>query len=156
MRRNAEKDAPIMGRTCPAWLDLSTDGKRYLVNEERAAIVRPSEAASGLGNLQIANRLNRNGIASFRPVIKDQQTKGWHTGTFRRSLSSEAVIGTFTPKRCVDGKRVADEPIENFFPRIIEDSLYWQDREAIITRVRRGAGRKGRGLSQPHQRAWSL
>jgi DNA invertase Pin-like site-specific DNA recombinase len=94
-REGRENGTPIMGRTCPAWLDLSTDGKRYLVNEERAAIVRPSEAASGLGNLQIANRLNRNGIASFRPVIKDQQTKGWrqtkgwHTGTFRRSFRAK-------------------------------------------------------------------
>jgi len=53
------RDGRENGQECPAWLDLSTDCTRYLVNEERGAIVRRifTEAASGLGNLQIANRL---------------------------------------------------------------------------------------------------
>jgi hypothetical protein len=135
-----------MGRTCPAWLDLSTDAKSYLVNEDRAVIVRRmfTEAASGLGNLQIANRLNRDGIAPFRPVIKDRQTKGWQPGYIQKILSSEAVLGTFQPHRYVDGKRVREGPaIEGFFPRIIDDALYWRARQARDDRLRRGRGRIG-------------
>jgi DNA invertase Pin-like site-specific DNA recombinase len=145
-RDGRESGTPIMGRTCPAWLDLSTDSTRYVVNEERAAIVRRmfTEAASGLGNLQIANRLNRDGIAPFRPVIKDRQTKGWQPGYIQKILSSEAVLGTFQPHRYVDGKRVREGPaIEGFFPRVIDDALYWRARQARDDRLRRGRGRIG-------------
>jgi DNA invertase Pin-like site-specific DNA recombinase len=145
-RDGRENGTPIMGRTCPAWLDLSADCARYLVNEERAAIVRRifTEAASGLGNLQIANRLNRDGIAPFRPVIKDRQTKGWQTGYIQKILTSETVLGTFQPHRYVDGKRVREGPaIEGFFPRIIDDALFWRARQASDDRLRRGRGRIG-------------
>ncbi len=145
-RDGRENGTPIMGRTCPAWLDLSKDSTKYLANEERTAIVRRifTEAASGLGNLQIANRLNRDGIAPFRPVIKDRQTKGWQPGYIQKILSSEAVLGTFQPHRHVDGKRVREGPaIEGFFPRIVDDALYWRARQASDDRLRRGRGRIG-------------
>jgi len=77
--------------------------------------------------LQIANRLNRQGVGSFRPEIKGRKTKGWQTGYIQKLLSSETVLGTFQPHRHIDGKQVPEgDPVENFFPRIISDDRYYQ------------------------------
>jgi DNA invertase Pin-like site-specific DNA recombinase len=147
-RRNGrETGTPIAGRTCPAWLELSEDGGSYNVNQTRAEIVNLifTWAASGLGNLQIANRLNSEGVESFRPEIKGRKTKGWQTGYIQKLLTSEAVLGTFQPHRYVDEKQVPDgDPIENFFPSIVSEALYFQVQQAVAERLRRGRGRIGR------------
>jgi DNA invertase Pin-like site-specific DNA recombinase len=63
-RRDASTKA--MTARCPEWLRL-VDGEFELI-PERVAIVRQifEWSASGLGNRQIAARLNRQGIPTFR------------------------------------------------------------------------------------------
>jgi DNA invertase Pin-like site-specific DNA recombinase len=147
-RAGRESGTPIAGRTSPAWLELSEHAERCIVNQPRAEIVNRifTWAASGLGNLQIAKRLNCEGVESFRPEIKGRKTKGWQTGYIQKLLANEAVLGTFQPHRYVDEKQVPDgDPIENFFPPIVSESLYYQAQQAIEGRLRRGRGRIGKG-----------
>jgi Recombinase/Recombinase zinc beta ribbon domain len=97
------------------------------------------DAASGLGILAIARRLNERKV----PAI-GRSDRGWYPSYIAKILSSRAVLGEFQPYTKDNDKRVpAGEPINNYFPRIIDDELFYRVQQSKAHRLISGRGRKG-------------
>jgi DNA invertase Pin-like site-specific DNA recombinase len=159
-----------MTMRAPKWLSTAkVDGK--IVFEpipERAKIVKRifEELAHGIGRDKIARRLN----AEFMQAEKEgKDTKHlrnwghgreWHGGSIQKITDTRAVIGEFRPgkiekykvtegefeiikKRRVPGR----DPIPDYFPRIIEDELFFRARQSAdarkTKRIMNPGGRKG-------------
>ena len=113
----------------PAWLSLSDDGK-WLVNEERACVIRRiyTAAADGIGQHAIARGLNQDNVPCFG------KADGWHRSYVKKVLENPAVIGTYVPHQIEyrDQKRVRvpQEPIEGYFPPVVEKGV-WETVQAL-------------------------
>jgi hypothetical protein len=128
-------------RGCPGWLELSEDRTSFVFMPDRAKIVRNifEASISGLGGYTIANRLNAKKVPAFGPSLN------WDQSTIHNMLRNRATIGEHQPKRIRDGKRIPDgDPIPNFYPAVIEESLFLAAQVARQKNLASGRGRKGR------------
>jgi DNA invertase Pin-like site-specific DNA recombinase len=127
---NKRKNAHVKKMTalCPAWLSLSKDKNIFTVDKAKETIVRSIFQDSA------NRRLNRKGI----PAIG--RSRAWNKVYVARILRNPAVIGKFQPlkKGEPDG-----EPIDNYFPPIIPEALFYQVNKARAQRRFSGKGRKG-------------
>ncbi len=114
-------DASRYSLRAPAWLQPDPNGG-WTVNEHRAAIIRNiyRQKLSGMGEHQIARRLNDSGEAPFG------RAREWHRSAVAKLLEFPAVVGTLTPGRMdhTGGRkrRVLEAPIANAFPAIVSES----------------------------------
>lgn len=140
-KRNQAVSGRPMTKWAPAWLTLSPDRERFEPILERVAVVRSifEEAAAGIGMYRIAVRLNDSQTPTFNP------SNGWHQSYVAKILSNRAVLGEFQPhKRDNDGKHVPDgEPIEGYFPAVVDRDLFFRAQNGKKQRRVNGAGRKG-------------
>jgi DNA invertase Pin-like site-specific DNA recombinase len=133
-----------MTKWCPSWLRLSSDRTRYEVIEDRAKVIRHifSEAAAGVGSYSIARRLNERRVPHFR------RSRGWHFSFISKALKNPAVYGLFQPHKVVNGRRRPDgDPIQNYFPAIVEESVFNRVQLGLSERLKRGRGRKGQRVT---------
>ncbi|GLQ90651.1 recombinase family protein [Dyella flagellata] len=150
-KRDKARDKAIITRVCPQWLTVSPDGTHFIVNEERAEVVRKIFAcAESMGYQSIARYLNETGVRPFSP-----RSKGWQSSRIVKILLSPAVIGTFQPGSIThvqtdDGlrRRVAHEgvPIENYYPAIIDVDLFNRVQVQKASRAKHASGRKGKAI----------
>jgi DNA invertase Pin-like site-specific DNA recombinase len=145
-KKRANAATTPMTARCPEWLQL-VDGKFEKI-EERVAIVRQifEWSASELGKRQIAARLNRKTPDQEAiPAFRGQN--GWQESSVQKILADEAVLGIFQPHRKVNGKRVpVGEPIPDYYPKIIDEALFWRARLAVESRTKGIAGRPRKGF----------
>jgi DNA invertase Pin-like site-specific DNA recombinase len=142
-KRNRADERKLTG-VCPGWLELSSDRKTFQVIEDRAAVVRRifEESAAGIGNYSIARRFNREGIPPFR------SSQGWQTSYVQKIISNPAVIGHFQPCKLNEGNRVPEGPLlMNYYPQIIEESLFYRVQDARHQRRLGQGGRRGQFIS---------
>lgn len=129
--RNKHKDArdsgKPLGKLRPLWLDLSDDGKAYVLNPDKATVVRRifDLSTKGHGSRIIAATLNQEGIPAFSAGRKNFSGL-WGFSTVRHILDSRTTLGEYQPHIFIDGKRTPDgEPIKGQFPAVItEDEFY--------------------------------
>ncbi|WP_445500641.1 recombinase family protein [Microvirga sp. G4-2] len=143
-RRKREDMTKKLTARCPAWLTLSDDRTTFIVNEYRKKIIIRvlEDLANGIGRDKIARRLNKEGE---KPWTHGRE---WHGGTVQKLTDNEALIGRYQPHRIEkrDGKVVrvpVGEPIEGYYPRVIEDDLWQRARAASEARARSGPGNAG-------------
>ncbi|UTW45979.1 recombinase family protein [bacterium SCSIO 12696] len=111
---------------CPAWLTLSNDRREFIVNEERANLVKrmfDMKLNRQLGPDKIARQLNKEGIPSFTGKL-------WGRGTIRQYLTNPKVIGEFQPTIIKSEKGIKKttsdgEPIQGYYPAIIEKDVFY-------------------------------
>lgn len=143
-KRAAAATLKPMTKWCPAWLQLADDRSGYECIPDRIEIVRQifNDSADGIGVYKIAHRLNQSSTPTFN------DSDGWHQSYVAKILANRAVIGEFQPAVRRDGKRTIEgEPIEDYFPAIIDKELFYRAHQAKSQRQRNGAGRKGKGFS---------
>ena len=142
-KRAGAKRTP-MTAISPAWLRLSRDRTRYELIQDRANLVRLifEESAAGIGNYTITRRLNERQVPSFG------RSKGWHRSYVSKVLKNRAVLGEFPPHKMVNGERRPDgDPIQDYFPRVVDDGLFYQAQLGLSQRLNHGAGRKGTNVT---------
>ncbi len=128
----------------PGWLELSGDKTEFLLNPTATATVRLifEMAHDGMGSYAITRRLNQ----SSHPTIGRADV--WHGSYVTKILSNRAVLGEFQPFRRIEGKRTpVGKPISDYFPRVIDDELFYDVQAARHKRQAGGGGRKGNHLS---------
>jgi DNA invertase Pin-like site-specific DNA recombinase len=133
-----------MTAMCPSWLKLGRDRKRFVVHEDRAAIVRSifEDAAAGIGLFTITRRLNEARTPPFT------SSKGWHQSYVARILKNRAVLGELQPQTTEGGKVVAAGGLQHdYYPRIIDDELFLRVQRGLTQRKNNGAGRKGNNVA---------
>jgi DNA invertase Pin-like site-specific DNA recombinase len=138
-RKLAAAEKQIVTSRCPAWLELSQDGKRWIVRREAANTVRWifKQCIAGLGSPTITRMLNEKGI----PPIATKSS--WNMSYVERILTSRQTIGEYQPHIVTSVVRTpVGDPIKDYYPAILDEQTFYQAQRAIKSRVR-FAGRKG-------------
>lgn len=142
-RRHARaRNLEIISRRSPAWLSVSDDGKKWIVNGDRKNIVLDifRWSADGQGNRQIAGRLNAAKTDSFAGWTKAARWTDKYIGLL---IHSPAVEGDYIPgasNGTGDGERIV-----GYYPRIVPADLV--DRARVASKSRRGTGGRYRHLN---------
>jgi DNA invertase Pin-like site-specific DNA recombinase len=141
-KRQSSNQIKLTSR-CPAWLKLDKDKRNFKVIPKRAKLIKKifEYCKDGAGNFSITRKLNEKRIESWGI------SNGWHQSYIQKLLNNRSVLGEFQPHKMINGKRVpAGAPIPNYFPRIIEDDLFYLAKASKENRLL-GGGRKGKTLS---------
>jgi DNA invertase Pin-like site-specific DNA recombinase len=143
-----EKRAGISKRKltgkCPFWLRLAEDGSRFVIDADRAAIVRRmfALAKAGQGSAAIAKQLNHDGILS-------PYRRPWNNVSVLAILRSRAVFGEFTPHAGrYKTRKPIGEVIANYYPPILSETEFYAVQAGIAGRkLQRGPrGKQTRNL----------
>lgn len=130
----------LMG--CPAWLGLSEDRASFVFIPDRAKIVERifELSIAGFGGYTIAKQLNAKGVPAFGPSPK------WDQSTIHNMLRNRATIGEYQPGkyRNKNLEPIDQKPIQNYYPRVIEESVFEAAQKARQQNLASGRGRKGR------------
>lgn len=140
---------PMTGR-CPGWLELRSDDRKFVIREDRAAVIRDifDMSDAGIGSGSIAKIINGKGIAPF-----SRTAKLWSKSYIDKILANRSVIGEYQPHKSVHvrdqkgilrSKRQPEgEPIEDYFPKIVSEQLFNRVQTKRKNRRASPAGRKG-------------
>ncbi len=134
--RNSKK--PIKTQT-PLWINFNKDKTTLLLNKHVNDIKRMIELRfNGHGVTEIARTLTGEGFTH-------PKGKPWNKGTVRNVLMARQLIGEFQPLTStkVDGKRVntnAGEPIQDYYPRVLDDQTFYAIQRTFKTQT---GGRTG-------------
>lgn len=117
---------------CPAWLSLDRAAGRFVVVEDRAALVRRmfDMTAQGAGLHAIANALNAEGVPTWGSEMhpKRRPARLWSRGLIAFVLDNPAVVGTLRQHvvEHVDGRRVRRQvgEVPGYFPAIVEGEVF--------------------------------
>ncbi|HVK09554.1 MAG TPA: recombinase family protein, partial [Gemmataceae bacterium] len=141
-KEQARADKTPHGRMCPAWLELS-DGK-YRVKAAAGRAVRKifQWSAEGLGTFGILARLNAEGV----PPIG--RSDAWERSYVRKILTSVAVLGTYQPCLGSRKRKPEGDPVPGYYPRVIDDKLWYAAQAAAKGRARR-SGRPAGAVVNP-------
>jgi DNA invertase Pin-like site-specific DNA recombinase len=133
-RERAAVDQTPLSRVSPAWLTLSEDRKTWIVDDEKADVVRRIYRMfdTGIGQHKIAETLNRDAVPMFGRWMKDgsrRPGRHWHRAYVSRLLEDASVIGTMTPQTVEydeEGKkgRAVQQPIAGYYPAIVSEELW--------------------------------
>lgn len=135
-RQRARDGKHKLTKTCPSWLELK-DEEFHLIPERVELIQRMFEMSlNGSGYVLIAKQFNLERIPTFDSFGK--KSNGWHQSYVVRTLKNPAVYGQFRPHVRIDGKKVALEPIENYYPAIISKEDFFTVQAAISSRKGKG------------------
>lgn len=157
-KRAAVREKKLTSR-CPAWLQPIRDGQTltsFRIHDARAGIVRRifEESATGIGNMAIATRLNREKIAPFgrsktkrngRVVDKPASQPLWHPSSVAKILASRAVLGEFQAHRLTakNTREPVGDVIKDYYPPVIDTNLFYRAQNARSQRRVGGSGRRG-------------
>ena len=136
--RLAAGDKTAMTSRVPGWLSVNED-RTFALHKDKAAIVKRifEETAQGSGKHSIARQLNADGIPTFG------RSAAWHASYIQKLLNSPAVLGIFQPGVKPRGakRKMIDEPIDNYFPAVIDADLYSRAHTSMQSRSRKTLGR---------------
>lgn len=133
----------VMTARAPAWLAVEGNPPRFVVLEERAAVVRRiyEETVAGFGKHHIARRLNLECVPTFG------RSASWHASYIQKLLNAAAVLGEFQPGAKPRGEKrvLVGDVVRDYFPPIVDADLHARARMAMRDR-RRGVTGRGRRL----------
>lgn len=153
-KRTIIEDKPYTSRI-PAWLKLNKS------TGEIVPLEKPTEVVQMIFKLSIDEDMGAGSIARFLNENKDEYPKftkperrnrsktrgatpGWHESYVKKILNNKAVYGFFQPHKMVDGKQVpAGDAILDYYPVVVEKSVFDLAQAKILERRKSGAGRKG-------------
>ncbi len=136
-RDRALATGQAMTARCPAWIRL-VGGPRtghYELIEDRAAHVKRwfDKTIRGFGRRVIVREMNADKVPTWGPG------KRWHDSYIQKVLSNPATYGVFVPlSRLAGGGHGAAEPIEKYFPAVVDEATF---RKAQAASKERGSGR---------------
>lgn len=129
-RRRAEETGEKLNRRCPSWLEWNNKEQVFVRRDGWKAIPFIFEkSAEGYGHHKI--------LAMLHEKYKPLGTSGTWNGSFINSvLADRSVLGELQPMELdEDGNRIpVGHVIPNYYPRIIDDELWYQSKSARSTR----------------------
>lgn len=145
----------------PKWVYLSGDRKEFSKHPDRVKIVKEifEWSANGLGTSLIIQRLEERNIEPWdmgkgiklkgKDEMNNRAATRWHGSYIQRLLHDRAVLGEYKLRKA--NAEEGYEYIENYYPIIIDEELFYRVQQARkdrdVNNNGKGAGRKGKGLS---------
>jgi len=140
-RKNAA-NSPITGKA-PGWLRLDEVTKRFDVIPERGEIVKMifDMCAHQCGLWSITKHLNVTKTPQFG------KAKFWQISYVQKILHNRSVLGEFQAYKTINGVNLpVGDPIKDYYPRLIDDDLFYLAHAASTRRKTGGNGPKGKGF----------
>ena len=137
-------DLPKKLTACPGWLEISPDRTSFILLPERAEVVRLifDLSVAGVGAYTIAKRLDAKGVPTFGP------SPTWDPSSITNLLRNRATVGEYQPKQYrVRKVSLIGDPVPDYYPAVVDESLYEAARIASRKNLASGRGRKGRLLT---------
>ncbi|MFC3079533.1 recombinase family protein [Phenylobacterium terrae] len=135
-----------LGGRAPRWLTWNKEKGDWERRQDRIDVANRilREFDAGFGGLQIARRLNDDGVEAF------QNGDGWHHALVVRLAQNRALIGEYQPVKVDEnGKRELDgDPIPDRYPCVVDPALFYRVQERIALRSK--GGQKGGGNHGVH------
>jgi DNA invertase Pin-like site-specific DNA recombinase len=140
---------PLTSR-CPEWLKVQ-DGQ-FVTRPDRVEIVRRifRETIEGFGRREIVSRLNGDGILPFKASQNWKTARpstGWQSSSVAKVVLNRAVIGEYQPHKGTQkarNRKPDGDPIEDYYPRVIDDLTFWRAQKALSDRRQQTGGRRGK------------
>lgn len=139
-RAKMARGEPI-GNLCPKWLEVSEDGKKYVLVKDKAATVKKifNLYLDGNGTHAIAKLLNDGGFDVLG------HGKRWTSGQVRHVLTNRQLIGERQPHEMIDGNKVPiGEPIKGAFPVLIDSDSFMKVQSRLKMKHVGKAGPRGK------------
>ncbi|WP_074941388.1 recombinase family protein [Ectopseudomonas composti] len=114
-----------LGSVCPYWLDFK--GGEYIVNEDKAEIVRQifSMTIAGYGQIAIVKHLNKNNVPVFGS-IKRNKSGLWGASSIAKILCNRSVLGEYQPMVYEQKRRRENgSVIEGYYPPVITPEIFY-------------------------------
>ncbi len=128
----------IASKNGPSWLTLSQDRKTWIVDQEKADIVRRifhMAAEDGHGSNKISIILNKEGVPTIGKA-KPNKAEDWATNMVSQLLKQETVFGRF---KQFGGGAVVDD----YYPAIVTKKLFDAVQAGRAGRMHKGGQRQG-------------
>lgn len=129
-RENADKVK--LTATCPKWMYLSSDRKKFILIPERADIIQSifNNYLRGNGLGFISRTLNRTNVQTWG------RGKLWWESYIGKILRSRTVIGEYQPhSKDKQGKRVkVGNAIKGYYPIVITDEVFYKVQDQLTLR----------------------
>jgi hypothetical protein len=160
-----KKEINIFSRKCPLWVKLSEDKTKFVPIQKASKAIKLifKKRLEGKGSQRITTELNGD-PSVWRPEPNKRNKKGgWQKSYINKILRNRNVIGEFqlhelkTIKVKANGEeyektqRVAvGDPIKNYYPKVIDDGLFFKVQEIIKQNSKKpgyggGGGNKDKG-----------
>ncbi len=138
-QKRIDSRTKIYTRKLPGWLTVKNDRIETIPQNADTVRLMFKLSSEGLGIIAIIRLFNEQAIKSFHG-------KDWNKAIIHNTLTSEAVMGHFQPRTLINGKRIEDgDKIQEYFPRIIEDDLFYQ----VQAKLKQRNTYKGTGYKNP-------
>jgi len=128
-RQKAVNEKIKLTRRVPQWMDND-----FKLIPEVCEVIKLifQKKLSGKGNEKIVQELNKTeGIWKPEKSARNK-TGGWQKSTVTKILSNRQLIGEFELYKMVGGKREkTGDLIENYFPKAIDENLFYQVQDLI-------------------------
>jgi DNA invertase Pin-like site-specific DNA recombinase len=126
-KKLAIEDRRPMTRSCPGWLRLSANRKKYELIPERAKIVRLIFwlTLRGWGKGRISRLFNRH--LDKAPVWGERRNRAraWHYSYIQKILHSRRVLGEFVPHSGRgEERRPTGDPVKGYYPAVIDEKTF--------------------------------
>ncbi|MFS8054009.1 recombinase family protein [Rhizobium sp. BR 317] len=134
-RSRASASGTAMTKVCPGWLEKT--GNSYVAIKGRDLVVRRifDLAIEGVGTRSIAKQLNSSREPTWS--VKKGKKSIWYDSYIKKILENPAVYGEYTPrsKRAGGSDATAGEPIQGYFPAVVDRETFFRAKAALTTRV---------------------
>lgn len=136
----------IYSSKCPLWLKLSDDRTEFVpINDACEAIeLIFKKRLEGKGSYKIEKELNSDPHIWKPPIKGRNKTGGWRDSYINKILRNRKLIGEYQPhkmetktilKNGKEEKRrvpvAKDDPIKDYYPKVIDDGLFYKVQELI-------------------------
>jgi len=133
----------IMTKMCPMWLAVEDD--QFVLVVDRVAVVQRifADCLAGKGATLIAKDLNKDKV----PPFKMGKSKMWNSRAIKRILQNRAVLGEYQPHTGHRQRTPVGEPVQGYYPQIVNETDFYAAREAIKGRNKYGGKASGKAVN---------
>jgi DNA invertase Pin-like site-specific DNA recombinase len=150
-KRKDAANGKLFTRMLPGWLRFNEDTRRIEVIPQRAEVVKTifEKIDAGWSRQRIAQLLNEKATGTWDIPNRKRKAQYWHSSYILKIVTNPAVVGTFVPHKTVKEaggrQRRPQEPIEGYFPPVVERDLY----ERVTAHMKSTAARGRNAYTDP-------
>ncbi|MYM81786.1 recombinase family protein [Duganella sp. FT50W] len=139
-KERVKNNKEVMSTRCPWWLKPSDDKTKYEIIEANAETVRLMYALAkdGMGSWSISRYLNALEIPT------PQHSQRWQNSTVQFNLRNIATIGILQMDQDHNGRTTTNTFVEDYYPTIIDKTLFYEVQTGKAERRRMPASGGGR------------
>lgn len=142
-KKQANAENQKLTKTCPNWLVLAADRKKFEIVPDRAKIVQRifKETIEGVGSSLICKGIIHDGIPAWGNAQAGRERQ-WHESYIKKLLENRAVLGEVSFYTGRGAGRELTHTVTDYYPRIISDEVFERARHARELRRRTGGPRQ--------------